>query len=174
MILYVTPYDTGKNIGRYYNECMDLLPTDDDYCCFVDADAIFTTYDYGVRIEQNIVLNSECGLFTAVTNRVAAVEQVVKEAPTGNDYKEHRDFGLMVNGEVREWQTDALMSGVLILLRKREWKQVGGFMERGMLGVDNDIHRKFINHNLQVKVMKNVYLYHYYRNGNKDKKDHLR
>ncbi|HEY9702359.1 MAG TPA: hypothetical protein V6C58_07930, partial [Allocoleopsis sp.] len=51
----------------------------------------------------------------------------------------------------------------LILLQKKVWQKIGKFVENGMLGVDNDLHRKIQNNNEKLFIMKGVYLYHWYR-----------
>jgi hypothetical protein len=51
MTYYFTPYATDKDIGSYYNKCMELLQ-DNDYACFVDGDARFTTNYFGSHIEE--------------------------------------------------------------------------------------------------------------------------
>ena len=38
-----TPKEHGTKIGYAYNKFMEMLPNDDDWGCFVDHDAMFTT-----------------------------------------------------------------------------------------------------------------------------------
>ena len=33
--------DCKKNIGCAYNKFMEILPSDDDFACFIDHDAMF-------------------------------------------------------------------------------------------------------------------------------------
>jgi GT2 family glycosyltransferase len=61
----------------------------------------------------------------------------------------------------------------MILIQKRLWKKIGGFLENGMLGVDNDLHTKVIKSNEKLYLMRGVYLYHWYRWPNYKDKSHL-
>ncbi len=54
------------------------------------------------------------------------------------------------------------MSGVVILLSKQTWIQLGGFAS-GFLGVDNAIHQAARDHGHRVYLMEGVYVYHWYR-----------
>ena len=65
------------------------------------------------------------------------------------------------------------LSGVMILISKKTWKSIGKFTENRMLGIDNDIHKKVRQNGLRVGLMKGIYLYHWYRNGNINNKEHL-
>jgi len=171
MILYAIPYDTEKNIGKFYNKIMELLPNDDDYACFVDGDTIFTTSNYGNIIQNIVSANPEVGCFTCMTNRVNCPWQLApgvnKET---NDILYHRDFGKKLHEIYKETTTPivqgkhSLMSGMLMLVKKSAWKKAGNFLNAGFLGVDNDFHRKLINAKQPIHTMNGVYVYHWYRN----------
>jgi glycosyltransferase involved in cell wall biosynthesis len=168
------------NIGRYYNRFMELLP-EDGVACFIDGDATFTTTNYGKQLEAVLEANPSCGLFVGVTNRVGCQWQVVDGVDVeSNDIAYHREFGARLAQE--HWDScstvpyDAtkLLSGVLFLLKKSLWKKVGGFPETGMLGVDNEIHRRVAATGEAVMLMRGVYVYHWYRGGKKEEKSHLK
>jgi len=180
MIYPAIPYRLDKNIGRFYNDFMSMLPSDDDFACFVDGDTLLLTYHWGHQLQQVVDEHPNCGLFTAVTNRVGCPWQVNDEgAALGDDIRDHRElaeelwnrYGTACMERTRP--PDARwMSGFLMMLRKSTWKNLGGFRE-GMLGVDNDIHEKAANKGEQVLQMCGVYLYHWYRGGNQRYKEHL-
>lgn len=180
MIYYSIPWDTGKDIGKYYNSFMNLIG-EKDYACFLDGDACFTTTYFGKQIENIVKKYPECGLFTAVTNRLGAKWQMVGNYES-NDIKHHRQAGeglaLTLYDEITDISKNDpqwVLSGVLILISKKVWKALGGFKETGMLGVDNDIHWKAQAKGEKVYMMKGVYLYHWYRGGDRDfsKRGHL-
>lgn len=179
MILYSNAWDSGKNIGVYYNWCMNLLPKDSDWCCFTDGDTKFTTDFYGKQIEDIIKKYPECRCFTGVTNRVGCTWQLAGDRRS-DDMKYHREFGLKLYKEKYDEVTDMsnpdkrfVMSGFLILAQKSLWKQVGGFKTKGILGVDNDWHWRLMHHKEKLYMMTGVYLYHWYRGGNSAKHKHL-
>ena len=179
MIYYSIPYDVNKNIGKYYNDFMSILPNDDDFACFVDGDTIFTTPNYGHVIDRVIKEYPEIGCFTAKTNRVSCKWQVFDGVDVEtNDIAYHRELGGNLQDVYDAYCEDVtdsqLMSGLLILINKKTWFKIGGFLENGMLGVDNELHRKLIEHDEKLYVMKGIYLYHWYRWPDKTNTTHLK
>jgi GT2 family glycosyltransferase len=168
MIYYSIPWNTDKNIGIYYNQMMNLI-SDDDYVCFIDADAIFTTTFFGKQLEDIANQYKECGFFTCVTNRVGCSWQLSGNIQSDN-LQEHRDWGKKLYEEFYDSVTQIqdpvnALSGVLILISKKVWTDIGGFKESGMLGVDNELYFKALSQNKIIYRMNGVYLYHWYRGG---------
>ena len=109
MIFYSIPYNTNKNIGKYYNDFMRILPNDDDYACFVDGDTIFTTENYGNIIEEITKEYSHIGCFTATTNRVGCEWQIAPKVDMkNNDMRYHRVFGYKTQ---KEYKTHCIVTG---------------------------------------------------------------
>jgi len=180
MIYYSIPYNKEKNIGKFYNDFINLLPNDDDYACFVDGDTIFTTTNYGTIIENVIKQYPDVGCFTCVTNRVNSKWQISPGVDIkNNDIEYHRTYGKKIQDIYSSFCIDVtnenryLLSGVLILIKKKTWLKIGEFKEGGMLGIDNDIHRKIKANNEKLYLMIGVYLYHWYRNNNNKDTKHL-
>lgn len=184
MIYYSVPYSIEKNIGKYYNEFMGMLPRDDDFACFVDGDTIFTTSFYGHTINNAVNRYPRVGCFTCMTNRVFYKKQIVPDIDyDSNDMKYHRDIGTMletvygdtckdITEPLFEKQKHRYFSGCMILLQKKLWKKVGGFKD-GMLGVDNELHKSIISMGEKVYVMQGVYMYHWYRWPDSNNAKHL-
>jgi GT2 family glycosyltransferase len=175
---YPHPWSRGKNIGEYYNYFMKMLP-DGDWACFVDGDAMFTTTFYGNQIEDIIDKYPECELFTARANRIGCIWQRYGSWAS-NDMEEHRKVGKELFDTEYDHILDVsdvprlkVLGGVLILISKACWKRLGGFVEQGMLGVDNDIHWKAMDAGEKVYMMTGVYLFHWYRGGKMHDKSHL-
>lgn len=180
MIYYSIPWNTEKNIGVYYNQMMKQV-NDEDYVCFVDGDATFTTHYFGKQIEDIISKYKECEFFTCVTNRVGSVWQLSGDIHSDNII-EHREYGKYLFEKYYDCVTQIqdqvnALSGVLILISKKLWKDIGGFKEDGMLGIDNDFYFKAVSQNRIIYRMDGVYLYHWYRGGDmsrsKESKMHL-
>jgi hypothetical protein len=176
-IYYFIPWNSEKNIGKSYNELMSLV-NDDDWVCFVDGDAVQTTHFFGSRIEEIIKTNPKYSLFTCYTNRVNRKYQIPPNVDWENDdQKYHRNIGEELweknKNQVIDITTSDPLSGVMILIRKKEWEHVGKFKEEKMLGVDNDIHIKFKESNFKVGLMTGIYLQHWYRGGDKRDTKHL-
>ncbi|MHB1560028.1 MAG: glycosyltransferase [Isosphaeraceae bacterium] len=169
MIVTMIPYcprSQGRNLGFAYNELMARL-RDDDWACFIDHDACFTTQDWYAQLEEiTASLTGPCVL-TALTNRVGSHWQRAPGVDRDNhamDY--HRRIGRAIQAEargtLRDVTRESLMSGVVILLSKSTWVQLGGF-EDGFLGVDNAIHQAARDRGIPVCLMEGVYVYHWYR-----------
>lgn len=176
-VIHFIPWNTDKNIGKSYNQCMTMVGSK-DWGCFVDGDAIHTTTYFGSRIENVIESNPTYSLFTCYTNRIGCPYQIAPGSDwNSNDMGYHRTLGENLwnkfNTQVIDITNNGEMSGVLILIKKSIWEQVGGFKEEKMLTVDNDIHRKVRSIGGKVGLMKGIYLQHWYRGGNINDKRHL-
>jgi GT2 family glycosyltransferase len=180
MIYYTVPFDSSKNIGKYYNSFLEKLDNE-DWACFIDADTIFTTYDYGVIIENAVKKYPQVGAFTCYTNRVACQWQIAPGVDvSSNDMAYHRKFGENLKDKFGENSIDVtdkprleVMSGFFFMLKKSTWLKIGKFPENGMLGIDNALHWNIQNAGEKLFLIQGLYLYHWYRNGNKKDKTHL-
>ncbi len=161
------PYNTEGNLGKAYNSFMELIG-EEDWACFLDADATFTTRNYYTYMLEAIENNPQVGLFTCMTNRIGCGYQKFKEISTENhDIKYHRQVGLEINKKYYNEVIDITssrpyLSGVVILISKQTWKKVKGFKD-GFLGVDNDIHLRCKDNSIKVGLLKGLYVYHWYR-----------
>lgn len=168
------PKDHHKDIGWVYNKYMELLASDEDWVCFLDHDAMFTTTDWFAQLEDIIAENPEYGLLSAITNRTGNTEQKVANIDyDNNDICYHRRIGTMAQEQNRTTVTDVSktrsISGVVMLVKKAVWMKAGGFAS-GFLKVDNDFHQRVVNVGEKVGIMKGVYVYHWYRFENSDLK----
>jgi hypothetical protein len=171
-IYYSIPWDTDKDIGKYYNAFMNIIG-ENDYACFIDADSCFTTCFYGKQIEDIVNKYPECGFFTAVTNRLGNPTQLAGKWDS-DDIKEHRIFGEQLAKEKYDKiKSISIGCGVLILISKKVWKKIGGFKETGILGVDNYLYIEACKKGEKIYLMTGVYLYHWYRGGNRGDVKHL-
>lgn len=178
-IYYSIPFNSQKNIGMYYNEFINLLPNDNDYAAFFDADTIVTTPDYGCLIEQVIKEHPEYDMFTCYTNRVCCDWQVHPLVDrSSNNMMYHMNFGKQLkdlNGsKIIDVTNNSLFSGMFFIVKKSAWKRIGGAITKGMLGVDNDIHKKIKKHGLKFGLITGMYVYHWYRNNNSNSINHLK
>lgn len=168
MIHYIIPWNSEKNIGKSYNSSMELV-SDEDYICFIDADACFTTHFFGKQLEDIVEKYPESGFFTCYTNRVGCPWQIYGDSKS-NDISYHREVGKNLYDNFYDSVTQIVdpvnaLSGVLILISKKLWMDIGGFEEKGMLGIDNEFYFKAISQNKIIYRMDGVYVYHWYRGG---------
>lgn len=170
MIYTYVPYAPSSkkaNLGWTYNNFMKLLPNENDWACFLDHDACFTTTSWYSQLEHIIETNPEYGLFTCLVNRIGVnfmKPQGIDES--NHDISYHRQVGSALANQyysnVRDITNGTYLSGVLILVQKKTWSIINGCSD-GFLGVDNEIHIKCASNNIKVGLMQGVYLYHWYR-----------
>lgn len=162
-----TPKKLGNNLGWAYNNFMKIV-SKDDWVCFLDHDATFTTRYWYHQLNDIIEKNPDVGLYTCLTNRIGNPQQLVKGVDKENhDIKYHRIIGKILQEKnydniLNLDDINRPLSGVVILISKKTWNKVGGFKD-GFLSVDNDIHKKCISYNIKVGLMTGVYVYHWYR-----------
>lgn len=174
------PFDKNKNLVKAYNDRMELAEFD-DFVVFLDHDAMFTTYDWGVKLEKYIKDHPDYSCFVGVTNRIGSLPQLVSNAPKDDDIVKHRFFGsiLAKDDTLQDFTqpTPNHFSGVMFALKKSAWKQVGGFKawssESNILGIDSAMHRDLFKNGLKTGIMKGLYVYHWYRGG-KGNTNHLK
>ena len=160
------PKKDGQDLGLAYNRFMELVP-DEDWVCFLDHDATWTTRDWYYQIGEIIEKNPNAGLLTVVTNRIGNPHQLIYQLPQDNhDIASHRKVGKNLQSQLRHHLVDVTngqpISGVVLLLKKSTWRKVGGF-KSGFLSVDNDMHLKVARAGMPVYIMSGVYVYHWYR-----------
>lgn len=167
-VFYSIPYDSGKDLARYYNSFMSLLD-DEDYACFIDADACFTTYDYGRQIEEILEKHPEYDLWTGLTNRIGTHWQRALVQDT-NDMEYHRIVGATLlkenRTEVRDVTRMSPISGFFFVVKKSAWIDID---LDGMLGIDNKIHYNIRDNGGVIGQMLGLYVYHWYRGGTNNK-----
>ena len=171
MIYINIPYvpNGSKNIGAAYNQFMNLIG-DDDWACFLDADAMFVTGDFYKQLEEIIIKpeNENIGMYTACTNRIGNIEQIVfgkkSEEARNHDIEFHREIGKALQNTRRYDLIDCKdpISGVVMLISKKAWSKTKGFAD-GFLGVDNNMDYQLRNIGYRTCIMLGVYVYHWYR-----------
>lgn len=177
-VYYNVPWDSNKNIGAAYNDFARLVPAD-AWVCFMDADTIPTTTFYGKIIEDIISDNPKVKAFTCVTNRIGCPWQLAEGADWSNDdMRYHREFGQAQYDKYGTKVYDMTnmshpMSGLFMCIHKSVWDKIHGANTKGMLGVDQDIHKRIREAKEHVYLAKGLYMYHWYRGGDKKEKSHL-
>ena len=176
-IYYGIPYALDKNLGAEYNRYMNLLPNGDDWMVITDGD-IMLFDDFGHQIAEVIKKIPDAGLITCYTNRIAKNKAQLYEVDS-TDILVHRVIAKKVNKESRGQyrKINQRVSGFLMAIQKKTWKEVGKFPEipNKILDIDGLFSNKILRSNKGIYIMRGVYVLHYYRflEGAKYK-DHLR
>ncbi len=166
-----TPYNNEKDLVKAYNSFMKLIPND-GWALFRDADTLFLDSHYNELLERAIIDNPDTFCFTGVTNRINNKDQLHDEYK-GDDIVIHRRIAMKLRKKYghscKEFLPPDYLSGFCILLKKTLWKKLNGFKpwnnKSKILGVDNKLHKDLIAHNEPIKIIKGLYMYHWYRGG---------
>lgn len=165
-VWFRTPYSTEKNLGKAYNEEMELIP-DGDAACFTDGDVLFLTPDFGDIITK-YYQEFPTSVLTCWTNRI---HQLAKGQlwphQTGSDIKEHLQIK---QGFKSAAPIDGPASGFLLVVPKSVWK-VHRFTEvnkynpdqPNLLGVDNEWTNRIRQAGVRFLRMNGIYVWHTYR-----------
>jgi len=167
MIYHFNTLFSGQSIGKYYNKCCEIVP-DGEWICLWDADVMtFHTFaDWNGFLEKVIAKNPQVKLFSCVANRIGTHKQRVGKIQDLNpSMKYHRlkaekyynTFGIKVRTDTKT------VSGLMLLFNKDTWKEVGGFTEEGIAGVDTKFSRAVWERGHKVGIMQGMYVMHYYR-----------
>ena len=163
-IFYFTPFALDKNLGAAYNQYMELLPDDEDWACFIDGDACFLIPDWGNVISKVVNENPDTGMFTCYTNRIANPQQLYSgRFSESADIRYHRNIAIVCR-EVNPHKVFDLIhpiSGIMMIIQKKTWKEFP--FSDGLLAVDNDISRRLLKAGRKVRLIKGIYMFHYYR-----------
>lgn len=179
MIYYFKPYSLEKDLGKAYNQYMDLLPNDDDWACLMDGDIAFLISDYGHVIAEIVEENKDTGLFTCFASRVGNLDQCYNNVMSSDpNMLNHRSIALNQRDTQRKKlkELTSFISGHLMLVQKSTWKEVGKFPEGvGILAVDNKFSKRILKSGKKIQLMRGIYVLHFYRldTGRQDK-SHLK
>lgn len=162
MILCMTPFAPGMNLGAAYNRAMELLP-EDGWAAFLDHDAMWTTREWYRQIAEAISFRPSAGAFTAVSNRIARRWQQAGNKDS-HDVKLHRRFGAerLKTRTLLDITSTHGFGGVVIVISKQAWREVGGFVD-GMLCVDHRMHFALRDAGRRVWLIEGLYVYHWRR-----------
>lgn len=153
-------------MGKYYNEFLSLLP-DDSYACLSDGDVMWLTSDYG-NLVYEYTSKYPNAVLTCRTNRIGCPYQKLPGINVNNhDIVYHKSIAEQVKKKLYT-VTDISkqsypMSGMLMVIKKSIWQEVGGFKWDGMLGIDNAFFKALQEYDKQILVMEGLYVYHQYR-----------
>lgn len=175
---FVSPYCADLQLANEYNRLVNKFDND-EWLCFVDADVMFLTSNFGQHIQAIIDAHSrDFTAFTCMTNRVGQLKQCHTGKMSNNfnvlDHvliaeKKQRESGL----GIVEMKSSHLLSGLLILAKVSTFKKVP-FKGDGMLGVDNQWHKDLYTKGGRLGLMLGVYVFHRYRNQSPNNTSHLK
>lgn len=164
MIHTFMPFSLEMNLGREYNRCMQLIE-EDDWACFLDHDAIWTTREWYRQLVAAIRTVPDAGLITAIASRGWQTWQCAdKKNENNHDMAFHRNLGkkMLETKTLLDVTATSGIAGVVLCTSKRAWKKAGGFVD-AMFCCDHAYHFALAKAGLQVYVHEGLYVYHWRR-----------
>ncbi len=174
MIHVCTPYRTDKNLGKAYNEAFSLIG-DEDWLCVHDWDFSFLLPDSISHLYGYIERFPNVDAFTCYCNRshISSHQQMLNgKISNDTDYMHH--ISLAIKQKEKLYQATEIkgnISGYMMLLSKRLWKEIPFAEDLKCLGVDSLFSVKLRQKGKNIYRMDGLYGFHQYRmvNGTKDK-----
>lgn len=170
-IFYSSPFRSDKNIGKAYNDFMELMPGD-AYVCITDGDAMFLNPHYGKCIEEIIKANPEYDLIGCVTNRLGILTQCYN-----NEFSEDTDAANHYEKSISAWEKNGtiveptnLVAGLCMIFSKQTWIKVGGFKENTIFA-DKLFSQSILRNKGKIGIAKGLYVFHAYRIHKKGHKE---
>lgn len=182
MIHYITPYSISGNLFDEIDRYFRFILNANDWIAIMDGDVMFITPDWGHRIEKYTKLFPETGIFTCYASRCSYQFQIPDFVDTTNiDLRYHADIAYQCRSQFGYEVTEInrRIAGHLMVIRKSAWKELRdeirkNVLRRGkkILGVDTQISKTFIEHRKPIRLMKSIYMVHYFRlkEGNAEKR----
>jgi len=154
------PYATDANLGAWYNSA--LAASTADWMLFLDHDVFLANPHWHHILTGVIERHPKAGLVTCWTNRIGRKVQKHRDAPSGDDIREHRAFAR------RLWERHGhgatkipSCSGMLMCVRRAAWESAGPCKD-GFFDVDSDLSRKIAASRYQLLRADGLYVYHLY------------
>lgn len=164
MIYYFTPYSKIKDLGKEYNHYMRLIG-EDDSACFLDGDVAFLVPEFGSIIERYSELYPSAVL-TARTNRIHRLSRQLD----GEMDEECNMRELIKKAEGRKHLTSVTeikngegLSGFLMVVPRKIWKEVPFKEGIGLLGVDSQFRIDLHLAGVPTLIMDALFVFHSYR-----------
>ncbi len=164
MIHFIQPYDFDLNIGKAYNDTIELFD-DNDWICITDQDVLkFSGFANNVR--EVIKSVSKDTIFTSRVNRLAKRnEAVITELYDCGDIDEHKDMAEFLWEQNGTLLTDTkVIAGCCMVFHKSLWLDVGGFVENS-IHFDSQFSKAARIKGKQLKIAQGIYIFHLYRWG---------
>jgi GT2 family glycosyltransferase len=180
MIHISIPYSYDKNFFEAIQTEFEKLSNPNDWLVIMDGDTMFLQPDFGCQLQDYINLYPKTGLFTCYASRCSYSYQV----PQGVDQENPNViYHKMISDKVRDLfhpqceEIKTRIAGHLMMIQKKTWERIFPSLKaritsrkKAVLGVDTQITWAMIKAGYKVRLMKGVYIMHYFRllEGRKD------
>lgn len=169
-LYFFKPFSFNKNLGKAYNDCMKLVPNDEDWGFLMDGDVAFLDNEYGNIIKQHIDKfdDGEVGQFGCFASRTGNKYlrpegiynpnqyDIVEQKKKYNQVKEK--YGISTK------QIPNHVTGFFIGIKKKVWKEIPApETDNKLAGVDVRWSQAIKQQGYKLLCMQGLYVLHYYR-----------
>ena len=161
MISVHIPYSTEGNIGNSYNNIIENSKT--NWILLLDHDVFLALNAKWYEICMNTISKHNPALASCWTGSKGSVLDwiIYPNSPTTSNLEDHKKCAIDVF-EKNKFQVTEVekITGFFMLVNKQAWKEVGGFSNNGICGVDWDYCKKLRDKNFKILRMDGLYVYH--------------
>lgn len=173
MIHFSTPYAADKNFFEAICREFEKIGNKSDWLVLMDGDVMLLQPDFGEQLQEYIDRFPDTGMFTCYASRCSYGYQVPpgvdQENPNMLYHKMISDKCRdMYQGTVKEIETR--IAGHLMMIKKSTWTAILPELRsrilrknKKVLGVDTQITWAILKSGRSVRLMKGVYVLHYFR-----------
>lgn len=161
-ISYHIPYAIDGNLGKAYNEACEQ--SNAEWICLMDGDMMFLDNNYGRQLADIINKYPDTGCFGPLTNRLSATFQLYNNNRSEDpDIANHRKIALHQYQNFYDdcYEVTSPLAGLMMVFKKDVWKK--NSFKNGLVAIDTDFGWRLIDKKLPLRVMKGLYVFHYYR-----------
>jgi len=164
------PYGRNKDLGAAINMHCEIVPSPEDWIIIRDGDTMWQHFNWGDQVRACIDRYPDTGLFSCYTNRLGLDYQLHNRHFSDNDsIRHHRKIAYDL--AEKYWDecevTDKPTAGLLMVFKKSTWMRnpfrEGGIVQPDGRYIDYFFAKGILDMGLKIRLMKGVYLLHYYR-----------
>lgn len=180
----VVGWDTEKNIGKSLNRQIERIP-DDEWVIVKDGDACFMIPYWGKLLEDAILRYPDTELFGCYTNRIGLNYQTI-DGKISENYNSLDHYKIAEDLANKYWSEckiiDSTVGGFFMMFKKSTWNKnpfpeklfdITGYNGRGAL-FDYTFCEYFIKNKLPIRLIKGLYMFHFYRMGKENPRNQIR
>ena len=174
MIHVCIPYRTDRNLGKAYNDAFKMIGAN-DWLCITDYDVLFLLPDTIKHLYEYVERYPKADVFTCFANRshVNSKQQLLGETVSNiTDMNYHIQQAKTQTKFLYEaTEIHGNISGYLMMLSKKLWKEIPFVEDMKCLGVDTMFSQRLREKGKKIFRMDGIMVWHTYRlaNGVKDK-----
>lgn len=174
MIWFFTPYSFEKKLFDAWDQYMNLIDDPEDWACMMDGDVFFFHRNFGHILQQYIDKYPDTGIFSCYASRTGGSWMLPPNNIKNNiNILRHKRMAdsIFRKHHLQVIDLNKKVHGHLMLIKKATWLQIRDSVkeqtkENKILGIDVRVSNKVLKIPKKIRLMKGVYIFHYYRLDN--------